>query len=209
MTELPLQPPDDSNRRPRRLTYLAFLAMAIGGIGTLGCGIQPLSLSFATYKAGGFQTESGAILPFDRGLLNFTIACAIFDLLTSAALFVTAYAAFRRWSWGRRAAVTVSAVIVVVALLKMTGSLTAFRQPLIDIRMSAIAVLTPEQQKNVPADYAEQIQKMSYLGPLLMFVIQSFAPALILLVWTRPSMQSAFKPSPPSGFEVLPQKNDH
>lgn len=170
--------------------------MVIGGVGTLGCGIQPLSLSFSAYQLGGIPSPADATIPIDRRLLNFTTVAAVLDLVTSAALFVSAYAVLRRWEWGRRAALWVSAAIIVIALGKMIGSLTFVRQAQIDLRLAAVAAMSPEQRQNVPPDHVQQVQRMSYLGPPLLFAIQSLVPILILLIWTRPAPGSSFSRRP-------------
>ena len=193
----PLQAPPTAGYS-RSIVYVALVAMAFGGIGALGCGIQPLSISLNAYKVGGLLTESGTLVSVNQDLLKFNTIAAVLDLLTSTALFVTAYAALRRWHWGRRAAVFVAALILAVALGKLIGSLTIFRQPWVDDRLAGIAAMTDKQRQdmNVPADYVEQIQAMSYRAPVLMFVIQSLVPGLLLLVWTRAGVKAVFDGKP-------------
>ena len=178
--------------RPASVTLIAVLSMVFGALGTLGCGVQALQESIATFSDSGLKIRADTVLPFNRPLLVWTTGVSIADLLTSAGLFVCGYLSLRLNNTARKWAVGISVFMMLLAVTKLAASIGYFRQAQLDIRHAELAALTAEEKKNVPPDIDEQIRKMSLYGPIVLCLLQSFVPLLILLVWTRKDVQQAF-----------------
>lgn len=174
------------------VTLVGLVAMVLGTLGTFGCGISLLEKSIDTFSDGGYRIGANTVLPLNRPLLIWTTGVAIADLATSASLLVVGFFALRQSNTARKWAIGISIAIIALAMTKLVASIGYFREMQIDIRHAELAVLTSEQKKNVPADIDEQIRRMSIVLPIAIFILQSLAPLLILLVWTRKDVRQAF-----------------
>jgi hypothetical protein len=190
-----LTPPDPNADRPLSIKLLGVLSLIIGVLGTVGCGGYTILAGLSVRAAGGLQVSPEKVVPYDAGMLNTAIAFAVVDLIVSAGLVLAALAAMRLRPWGRRWAVWLSAITLVVAVAKAGIALGVHRQQWVDVRKAELAALTAEQRQNVPADIEQQIETMSYRSPLISLALQGLVPLLVVVFWTRKPVRDAFEPA--------------
>lgn len=181
--------------KPASITVVAILAIIVGSLGTLCCGVLGVFGSVANMAVnGGTPLPDGTVIKADAGVLAFNLALGVADLVTCVTLLVCGVGALSLKPWARSLGIVASAIMLVVAVVHITGTL-AYTGPKTEVmfkQMEQSMANTPGQQ--APPNIAKLVSGATIGVGIGIFILRIIVPALILMLWTKRSVKDWFAP---------------
>ena len=177
--------------RPGSITTPAVLAIILGSLGTLCCGLTGVVGGLFSFATGNkTQLPDGSTYQQDAALAFANLGIAGADLVTSAILLAAGIGALSRKPWARKAAVAVSAVILVLAVVRIV---VAFGWGVPDMeRMTARMKQSGPVGNQGPAAFMEMMGTGVKLISIVVFLLTATVTGTILALWTKPNVKAWF-----------------
>jgi len=199
-------------KKPASISVTAILAIVIGGLGTLCCGL--VGLGSALISGGEARLPDGTVFRQDPSIVATQTGIATLDLITSVLLLAVGIGATTLKPWARTWGIGVSIAIILLTLAKFAIVVT-WTGPEAEKMMAAMQKAAAS--KGGPeAQQMQSIVKITSAATLgvgvVVSLIQILVPALILIFWTKASAKAWFEsggmpppsaqpyPMPPPGY---------
>jgi hypothetical protein len=209
MTQYPTNPQDPSHSppydpygtygegptKPGSITFLAVVAIVIGGLGSLCSGFATV---FGLIQLAGVNMMTGpaAQMKFSPGIQAFGVFDSVMELALYVSLLFIGIGALSLKPWARRAAVSWwSAVMIVWVFIRLIAQIVWVGPA----SMQAVK----QMQQSTPGMSAPQMQAFMNVWMVIVVVfsvvIQLLPPILFLALWRRPAVIAAFEGTVPDG----------
>lgn len=190
--------PQGPPAKPGSITVLAVLAIVVGALGALCCGVVNVAALFTqnlVVSALNLPPESAPKL--DPSVVAFDVAVGVADLLTCGVLLVVGIGALRLSAWARGLGVLDSIAMLVIAVVFVVGTLTFTGAKREQYQKDLEAAMV--KAANAKGGNAAPTSGMATFGSAgtlvtgaIMFMLRILVPLGILIFWTKPAVKAAF-----------------
>jgi hypothetical protein len=178
--------------RPGSITTMAVFAIILGSLGTLCCGLTGVAGGLFNLAQGNqVRLPDGTMYQQNSGLALANVGIAGADLVTSVVLLVAGIGALSLKPWARRAAVTVSGVIIAVAIARLVVTFVWV--------IPETTRLMGKMQQGGRAQQQGMAGMMSMMGTgqkaitIVVFLITVGIAGSIIALWTKPAVKAWFE----------------